>query len=66
MLSELVTGKERIETAGLAIAVITQGTPPMTGEFAKTYAPGLRVLADPERKVYQAYGLERGKCSRRP
>lgn len=60
MLSELVTGQERIAAAGLAIAVITQGTPQMTGEFAKTFAPGLRVLADPERKVYQAYGLERG------
>ncbi|HNT75547.1 MAG TPA: peroxiredoxin-like family protein [Anaerolineae bacterium] len=60
MLSELVAGKERIETAGLAIAVITQGTPQMTGDFAKTFAPGLLVLADPERKAYQAYGLERG------
>jgi peroxiredoxin len=60
MLDELVAGKERIEEAGLGIAVITQGTPELTGEFAKAFAPGLFVLADPERKAYQAYGLERG------
>jgi peroxiredoxin len=60
MLDELVVGKERIEKAGLGIAVITQGTPELTGEFARTFAPGLLVLADPERKAYQAYGLERG------
>jgi len=60
MLDELVAGKERIEKAGLGIAVITQGTLEITGEFAKMFAPGLLVLADPERKAYQAYGLERG------
>jgi peroxiredoxin len=60
MLDELVAGRERIEKDGLGIAVITQGTPEMTGEFARTFAPGLLVLADPERKAYQAYGLERG------
>jgi peroxiredoxin len=60
MLDELVAGKNGIERAGLGIAVITQGTPELTGEFAKAFAPGLLVLADPERKAYQAYGLERG------
>ncbi|HPH96317.1 MAG TPA: peroxiredoxin-like family protein [Anaerolineaceae bacterium] len=60
MLEELVNGRERIEKAGLAIAVITQGTPAMTAEFAKKYAPGLLCLSDPERKAYEAYGLERG------
>jgi peroxiredoxin len=60
MLDELVAGKELIEKAGLGIAVITQGTPQLTAEFARTFAPGLLTLADPERKAYQAYGLERG------
>lgn len=60
MLEELVNGRERIEKAGLAIAVITQGTPAMTAEFAKKFAPGLLCLSDPERKAYEAYGLERG------
>jgi peroxiredoxin len=60
MLEELVSGRERIEEAGLAIAVIMQGTPESTAIFAQQYAPGLLCLSDPERKAYQAYGLERG------
>lgn len=60
MLDELVAGRERIEKAGLAIAVVTQGTPEATAAFARQYAPGLLCLADPERKAYEAYGLERG------
>ena len=60
MLDELVAGKAAIEKAGLEIAVIMQGTPAATAEFAKKYAPGLLALADPERKAYQAFGLERG------
>jgi len=60
MLDELVQGKERIEAAGLNIAVITQGKPNSTAIFADTFAPGLTLLSDPDRKAYAAYGLERG------
>lgn len=60
MLDELVAGRQRIDQAGLNIAVITQGTPEATAVFAKQYAPGLLCLSDPERKSYEAYGLERG------
>ncbi len=60
MLEELVTGRVQIENAGLSIAVITQGAPEETAIFAEKYAPGLLVLCDPERKAYQAYGLEQG------
>lgn len=60
MLDELAAGKEHILAAGLNIAVIMQGTPEATAEFAARFAPGLLCLADPERKAYQAFGLERG------
>jgi len=60
MLDELVAGKPAIKKAGLEIAVVMQGTPEATAEFSKKYAPGLLALADPERKAYQAFGLERG------
>lgn len=60
MLEELVEGREQLEKAGLGIAVIMQGTPEATAVFAEKYAPGLLCLADPERKAYLAYGLERG------
>jgi peroxiredoxin len=60
MLDELVEGYEKIDKAGLSLAVINQGTPEATALFAKKFAPGLLMLCDPERKVYEAYGLERG------
>lgn len=60
MLEELVAGREQIEQAGLNIAVIMQGTPEATAIFAQQYAPGLLCLSDPQRKAYEAYGLERG------
>jgi peroxiredoxin len=60
MLDELVEGKERIEEAGLGIAVVTQGSPGATDLFMKQYAPELLALCDPERMAYHAYGLERG------
>lgn len=60
MLDELVDGKDRIEAAGLGIAVVTQGSPGATDLFMKQYAPALLALSDPERAAYHAYGLERG------
>lgn len=60
MLEELVAGKEKIAAAGLKLAIVTQGTPDSTALFASEFAPGLYLLADPERKAYEAYGLERG------
>ena len=60
MLDEIVAGQDRIRKAGLAIAIIMQGTPEATALFAKQFAPGLLCLADPERKAYKAYGLVRG------
>ncbi len=60
LLDELVKGREKIEKAGLSLAVITQGSVEQTRLFAAEFAPGLLSLCDPERKVYAAYGLERG------
>jgi peroxiredoxin len=60
MLEELTNGKERITAAGLSIAIVTQGTPETTALFAQQFAPGLFALSDPDRKAYEAYGLERG------
>lgn len=60
MLELLVSSKDQIEKAGLGLAVIMQGQPAETANFAQKYAPGLFCLSDPERKAYLAYGLERG------
>lgn len=60
MLEELVSGKEKINQAGLDIAVILMGSVEASREFSKKFAPGLRCLTDPDRKAYQIYGIERG------
>lgn len=60
MLAELVNGREALEKAGLALAVITQGNVDQTRLFAAQFAPGLYCLCDPDRQAYAAYGLERG------
>jgi peroxiredoxin len=60
MLLELVENRAAIEQAGLAIAVVMQGSPEMTAIFAEHFAPGLLCLSDQERLAYRAYGLERG------
>jgi peroxiredoxin len=60
MLSQLVESKDDIEKSGLTIVAVTQGTPAETLEFCKRQAPGIVCLSDPERKAYDAYGLERG------
>lgn len=60
MLDELTAGKSQIEAAGLNLAVVTQGTPEAAADFGAQYAPGILMLSDPERKAYQAFGLERG------
>lgn len=60
MLDELIAGKEKIAQAGLNLVIINQGTPQATALFAREFAPGLLMLCDPERKVYEAFGLEKG------
>ncbi len=60
MLDELVEGHTEIIRAGLSLAVVNQGTPEATALFAEIFAPGLLMLSDPQRKAYEAYGLERG------
>lgn len=60
MLNEIVAGKDRIHGSGLGIAIIMQAQPQSVADFSRQFAPGLLCLADPDRKAYRAYGLERG------
>ncbi len=59
MVDELVVAAPSIQEKNLALAIVTQGTPEQAMDFCKQRAPGLLCLADPERKAYKAYGLER-------
>jgi peroxiredoxin len=51
---------DKFEDKGLGVAVVTQGNPAQTAELRRRYDAPLRFLADPDRKAYRAYGLERG------
>lgn len=59
MVEQLVTAWPRIKAKNLALAIVTQGTPEQARAFCEQHAPGLFCLADPVRKAYKAYGLER-------
>lgn len=60
MLDQISASRSQLSQAGLKIAIITQGTPETAAEFCQKYAPGQLCLADPERRAYEAYGIERG------
>jgi peroxiredoxin len=59
MIDQLVTVLPDFKAKNLALAIVTQGTPEAAKVFCAERAPGVLCLADPERKAYQAYGLER-------
>jgi peroxiredoxin len=60
LVDMLRAGQPQLARAGLGLAVVTQGTAAATAEFGRVHAPELRLLADPQRAAYAAYGLERG------
>ena len=59
MVDHLVVASPDIKRKKLGLVIITQGTPEEAKEFCSERAPGIVCLADPERKAYRAYGLER-------
>jgi len=60
MMDELHSARPELETRGLTLAIVTQGTPESAKAFCADRAPGATCLADPERRAYAAYGLGRG------
>lgn len=59
MADQLATVSSDIKAKNLGLVIVTQGTPKDAKTFCSERAPGVLCLADPERKSYQAYGLER-------
>jgi peroxiredoxin len=59
MVDALSTAAPAFEQKELALAIVTQGTPEAARAFCEERAPGQLCLSDPERRAYQAYGLER-------
>lgn len=59
MVDQLVLASPGLKDRNLSLAIVTQGTPAEAKAFCEERAPGILCLADPERRAYQAYGLER-------
>lgn len=59
MLDQLVTASPQFREKNLSLAIITQATPEEAKTFCEQRAPGILCLSDPERKAYEAYGLDR-------
>jgi len=59
MIDNLVVASPEIKNNNLDLVIVTQGTRKEAKIFCSERAPGVICLADPERKAYQAYGLER-------
>jgi peroxiredoxin len=58
MFERLTGATGNIESKGLRLVIVTQGTPKSAKAFCQEHAPGITCLADPERKAYRAYGLQ--------
>lgn len=59
MVDNLVLASPEFKGKNLSLVIITQGTPEEAKAFCSERAPDVTCLADPERKAYQAFGLER-------
>jgi len=59
MVDHLVVASPEFQRKSLGLVIVTQGTPEEAQVFCSARAPGIQCLADPERRAYQAYGLER-------
>lgn len=60
MIDQLVQAAPEMERAGLRLILVTQGTTEQTSEFCRQRSLNTICLADPNRLIYQAYGLGRG------
>jgi len=59
MVDQFVVVSQAFRKKNLGLVIVTQGTPEEAKVFCLERAPGVTCLADPDRKAYRAYGLER-------
>ena len=56
---QLHRDRERFEEAGVNLAVIGQGTPKHAAHFKRSQNVDIPLLADPDRRTYEAAGAKR-------
>lgn len=60
---QLHEAKDHLRDAGFQVVLVGLGKPEHAEEFRKQFAPSFPVICDPEKKLYGAYGLGRGKLA---
>ena len=61
MLADLAAQRARLEAQGMEIAVVHMSSPLRAAELAIQYGlEGVHLYSDPECRLYEAFGLERG------
>jgi peroxiredoxin len=58
-VAQLCRHQEELEQLNVEIMLVSFGTPPAVQAWLEETCSPFRVLLDPERSVYQAYGLQR-------
>ena len=58
-MAQLRQAKSRFDEIGAQIILVGMGDTEQTKAFRKAFAPELTIVCDPERRLYQAYGLKR-------
>ncbi len=59
MVDQLIHYTPDMAARGIGLAIVTHAAPEAAKAFCDERAPGIRCLADPDRKAYHAYGLGR-------
>lgn len=61
---QLHRSKKQFEENGFQIVLVGLGTPDRAEAFKKQFSPSLPIICDPEKKLYQTYGLRRGSIAK--
>lgn len=58
-MAQLRQAKSRFDNIGAQIILVGMGDREQTEIFRRTFAPEFSIVCDPERRLYQAFGLKR-------
>jgi len=58
-VAQLRQAKSRFDNIGAQIILVGMGDREQTEIFRRTFAPEFSIVCDPERRLYQAFGLKR-------
>lgn len=61
---QLHRSKTQFEDNGFQVILVGLGTPDQAEEFKKQFSLSFPIICDPEKKLYQTYGLGRGSVVR--